>query len=321
MNTTPKRCLLITPLTFYSFHKSIAAELEKRGYQVELVNEEYPANALGKILGKTGGLKLLRVLTLRGLKRRISGRYDLVLIIKGRGLGKNSIRFLRKISDRIVGYNVDSFLFNPSPLDWYSDVDRYATFDIRDAQKYSIPLTHLYSATLPEYVSNERPFDLSVIMRLHSQRLAYLDRVLAALPCISQYIFLYESSYITLILGFLKTPRLYAKYWRYISFSPLSYEQAMKALGQSRMTLDYAHPLQSGITVRCFEAQSLGVRLITNNQQVQDSGTFDRESVVSFPIDGNTKKLKEEFEKAMSNKISGRIRTLSNFLDELIGKK
>ena len=158
--TAPQRCLLITPLTFYSFHKPIAAALEERGYKVELVNEEYPANALGKILGKTGALKLLRTLTLRGLKKRISGRYNLVLIIKGRGLGADSIRFLRGVSDRIVGYNVDSFLFNPSPLDWYNDVDHYATFDIKDAQEYSIPLAHLYSATLPEYASNERPLDL-----------------------------------------------------------------------------------------------------------------------------------------------------------------
>ena len=108
LSATKKRCLLIAPLSFYSFHRTLAEGLEGRGYEVEILNEEFPANTFGKVLGKLA-LPMLRRLTLRGIKKRLDSKapYDLVLIIKGRGLGAESLAYLRTRARRIVGYNFD----------------------------------------------------------------------------------------------------------------------------------------------------------------------------------------------------------------------
>ena len=45
------RCLLITPKRFYLFHEFLSGALEERGYKVNVVNEEYPNNILGVLLG------------------------------------------------------------------------------------------------------------------------------------------------------------------------------------------------------------------------------------------------------------------------------
>jgi hypothetical protein len=316
----PKRCLLIAPLTFYSFHQTLVSGLARRGYAVDILNEEFPANSLGKVLGKVA-LPVLRRLTLRGLKLRLEGRepYDLVLIIKGRGLGPSALHYLRSKAHRIVGYNFDSFLFNPSPLDWRKLTDHYATFDIRDSSECGIPLVHLFSGVTAR-PGDERSYDISVIQRVHSDRLAFTDLLLRSVPPDTRsFVFLYESSVLTFTLGLIRHPRLYLRLWRHISFKPLPYAQAMTALGRSRLTFDYAHPLQSGITVRCFEAQSLGVAVITNNRHAVESGFFEPGTIALLSEKPDPSVVAKLLASAWQKAPEVRRRTLDNFLDDLLG--
>lgn len=313
------RCLLIAPLSFYSFHKTVSAGLEGMGYKVETLNDEYPSNSFGKVLGKVA-LPLLRTLTLRSLQRLLDERprYDLVLIIKGRGLGPDAIRYLKSRADRVVGYNFDSFRFNPSPLDWHQLTDRYCTFDIQDAQSWGLPLVHLFSAAeLPP--ARECSYDLSIIQRVHSDRLAFAELILQALPGDARkFVFLYESSWLTFTLGLLRHPLLYRRLWPYISFKPLSYAKAMEILGSSHITFDYAHPLQSGVTIRCFESQSLGVSILTNNQNAVRSGLFSQESIAYLPRDADQATASALISHLLEHHAEPRCRSLGDFLNDLL---
>lgn len=317
--TVVQRCLLIAPLSFYSFHKTIADGLARRGYAVDLLNEEYPANSLGKILGKLA-LPALRKLTLRALRSRLDHipRYDLVLIIKGRGLGPQALLYLRSKADRVIGYNFDSFRFNPSPLDWFHLVDRYATFDIQDAKAFGLPLVHLFSAAeVP--LRDVRSYDISIIQRVHSDRLAYADLILKSLPDDAKpFVFLYESSILTFFLGFLCHARLYIRLWPYISFTPLPYHKAMETLSLSRVTFDYAHPKQSGITVRCFEAQSMGVAVLTNNKEAVDCNLFAPGSMAYLPGLSDATIVPRLLARLSKRSPEPRCRSLDAFLDDLL---
>jgi len=317
----PQRCLLITPLTFYTFHHILADGLKRRGYMVETLNEEFPANPFGKILGKLA-LPLLRMSTLRGLKTRLDHLepFDLVVIIKGRGLGRAALHYLRTKARRIVGYNFDSFGFNPSPLDWHTLTDRYATFDIDDAVRYSIPLVHLFSAATPSEDLHQR-HDLSIVQRVHSDRLGYAERLLTALPDgWRPFVFLFESSYLTFALGLLRSPLLYLRMRKYISFKALSYTDAMAGLQGSRVTFDFAHPKQSGITVRCFEAQSLGVAILTNNLAAMHSSVFEPGTIAYLPPDADAAMITTLLEDLAEKRPAPKARTLEVFLDELLAQ-
>ena len=314
------RCLLITPLSFYSFHRIISAGLERRGYDVELLNEEYPANSWGKVMGKIA-LPLLRYTTLHGLKNRLEGRpkYDLILIIKGRGLSKSALIFLKSRARRIVGYNFDSFDFNPSPRDWHTLVDRYATFDIDDAEKTGLPLVHLFSAAPSAVNRSERRFDISIIQRVHSDRLVYAERLIKAVPTnMKSFVFLYESSRLTFLLGLLRQPGLYCRMWRHISFQPLPYAEALELIGSSRVTFDFAHPRQSGITIRCFEAQSMGVAILTNNTAVLKSGVFPSHAVACFTPEASPEELRGQIEHLTQRSPIAQIRDIDDFLNDLL---
>lgn len=314
-----RRCLLIAPTTFYAFHKDLSAALERAGYAVTVLNEEYPASTLGKILGKTA-LGLLRRTTLAALRRHLAelGHFDLVLIVKGRGLGPEALALLRDHADRIVGYNFDSFRFNPSPRDWLHLCDRYATFDIVDAAETGLPLVHLFSAATGRAPEPDRAVDLSVVMKIHSDRLAYVDRALRAIPDRDTFVFLYAPNRVELIRQALRAPGAAWRLRRHIRFTPMSYAEAMTAIARSRATLDYAHPLQSGITVRCYEAQSMKVAIVTNNPHVAGAGVFTAGAVETFGLDDDPAVLTAALDRLAAVDINPVSRDTDSFLSDLL---
>lgn len=317
----PQKCLLISPLSFYSFGATLKKCLEEDGYTVKLDNDEFPANMLGKMLGKVGALRILRRLTLAEYKRRYDGKekYDLVIIVKGRGVSRELIDFLRTFAHRVIAYNFDSFKFNPSPLDWLGSVDRYCTFDIKDAQDHDLALVHLFSALPENSPGGGKKYDVSAVMKNHSHRLSYTDKVLSSIPNASRFIYIYEPNYISFFLKFFKYPYLYVKYWRYIHFTPLSYEAFFNLLSQSRVTIDYAHPSQTGITIRCFEALSLGVAIITNNAYVFTNNAFDKRSVIHLGLRDDRKRLTSNFEGLLQYRNRPSTRSVREFTRELVG--
>lgn len=315
------RCLLIAPLTFYTFHDKLKAGLEARGYVVDMMNEEYPANTVGKILAQTM-LGIARWTTLAALRRRLakSPRYDIVLIVKGRGMSLAAIQLLKKHADRVVAYTWDSFGYSPSPLDWKDATDRFATFDIVDSERHRLPLVHLFSGTTTKQQAVNPAYDLSIVMRVHSQRLQYVDRALRSLPGKKVFVFLYAGSPFTFIPHVLKAPLAAFRLRHQIFRNPLSYDQAMDAIANSRATLDYAHPRQSGITVRCFEALSMGVPIVTNNEHVTRAGVFDDGAVATVPLSGTPDQFVKRIADFDVGKTRPTLRTIDEFISDLLGQ-
>lgn len=92
----------------------------------------------------------------------------------------------------------------------------------------------------------------------------------------------------------------------------------MAALATSRVTFDYAMPQQSGITIRCFEAQSLGVTVLTNNLAAVESGYFDPDSIAYLPKVADTATISALVTDLTRWAPATRRRSLDNFLDDLL---
>lgn len=318
--SVPKKALLIAPTAFYSFAKLMARGLESRGYEVVIANDEYPSNVLGKLLGKLRIPFILQRITERVLGERFLGgaRYALVVIVKGRGLSPKLIARLKQHADRVVAYNFDSFGFNPAPLPWIRLVDKYCTFDFADAEAYGLPRVDLFSSLPMAENGTERRYFLSAILRNHSDRLKYLDRVLSALPHGEKRIYIFESSLITLVFNAIKNPLLYWRYRGAIHTTSLPYPEYVSILADSVFTLDFAHPKQTGITIRCFEAAASGTKLITNNPFTLRHPYFSDANVVVFGLKEPPAALREYLSKPNSDMPSPQARTLDHFFDEIL---
>jgi hypothetical protein len=315
-----KTCLLVMPLNFYSFARIIGAELEAMGFAVTFANEEYPQTFLGRVMGKLD-LPLARWWTSRVITRRFltDQHWNLVVIIKGRGIGPELVAAMRTVSDRVVGYHFDALAYDRASERWGAAVDRVSTFDYRDADEKNWPLVELFSAQTPVTPQPPIRYRISAIQRNHSNRLAYMDRVLRALGPEDSFVFLFEKDVLTLAANALRNPVLYWRWRKHISFTPLPYEQYIEALAASDFTLDYAHPRQTGATMRCFEALAMGVKLITNNPNTARSPHFDAGNTIVYALGDEPSRLKAQVEALRDRRPEPFQRSPGQFLTEVIG--
>jgi len=316
-----KTCLLIIPKKFYSFEKHISNSLRQKGYEVTVANDEYPEGALGKIMGKLR-LPFLPNITYKTITENYlkNKSYDVALIFKGRGISEKLIGEMKKSVKRIIAYNWDSFKYNPGPLKWYKSVSKYFTFDYNDAHTYNIPALELFtSSTSAAPVEKEVKYELSYIVRNHSERLLYIDAMLNILKPADVFIYIYEMNIFTFITNFIKNPHLYLKHKKYIFNKPLSYNDYTDAIKYSRFTIDYAHTDQTGITMRCYEAIKMGTRLITNNLYMQKSDYFNSSNTVVYNLHEDPAKLLNDYNKCKKMPFLAKSRVIGDFINELLG--
>lgn len=314
-----KKCLLISPQSFYFYSEYLSKTLTSYNYDVTVSNDEYPDNTLGKIMGKLK-IPLLRTITEKKIRKHfVEGfAYDLVIIIKGRGISPSLIKALKQVSKRVVGYSFDSFNYFDAPLKWLKHVDKFYTFDYRDGEKYNLPIIELFSSMPESNTEKITSYKISAIVRNHSDRLEYIDKVLSNLKVENKFIFIYEQNIITFLQNFIKSPILYFKFWEYISFKSLPYKDYIRVLNESDFTIDFAHPAQSGITIRCFEALSSQTKIITNNPFVLRNNYFTENNMILFEKNSDSTYLKERFRKLESNIPEKHKRSINNFIEDII---
>ena len=319
--TRKKTCLLIAPLSFYSYSEYIKNELTRIGYNVTLSNDEYPANTIGKIMGKLKIPLLLWITKKRLINEFLKGKkYDLTIIIKGRGMSSSLIKEIKKVCPKVISYTFDSLKYHPAPKKWLEDIDAFFTFDYRDAEKYNLEVIELFSS-LPDTIgSKKESYEISAIARNHSKRLQFIDLVVTALPNCKRNIYIYEQNLATFISNFTRNPRLYFKYRRFIHFKPLSYKEYIDILNNSNFVIDFAHPDQSGITIRCYEAQSCGAKIITNNPYVFKDKHFNSDNTILLRGKSEIPTLQTKYKEIKNTVPEKYNRSINIFVNDLLEK-
>ena len=99
----------------------------------------------------------------------------------------------------------------------------------------------------------------------------------------------------------------------------MPYVDYVSAISDSQFTIDYAHPRQTGITIRCFEALSAGTRIITNNAYVRRSRWFDAEHAIVLAPGEGSGVLAQQLAALPSGPPAARRRGVDIFLKEWIG--
>jgi hypothetical protein len=301
-------------------HAPIAKEISSREYSVDVMNDEYPNSLFGLFLGNFFNL-LVRKLTLKKFKNYFSSsgkRYDLIIIFKGRGMSMELLKLLSAHSDRVISYNWDSFGFFNEPLKWLKAVDSYKTFDFVDSVNYHLKRVDLFSECFFDS-SLKKDIDISCVIKNHSDRLLYLDRIFTALgSSYSFYVYVFEKNFLTLIRNLLRHPLLVFKWRKSIHFSSLDIDDYFNVLSSSKATIDFSHPRQTGITMRCFQASACGTRVITNNCYVKNTLSLDPDNFLVFELEDDEKGLFNFMEDCLSRRATVRYRGIVNFVDELL---
>jgi hypothetical protein len=314
-----KYCLLIIQQSFHSFAGFLKEALAAKGYEVHVANDIYPASMMGTVLGKLQ-IPLIFKTTYGYITKNYLAekKYEVAIIIRGRGVSKQLIAKMSETVPRIIGYNWDTFNFNAAPLAWYSDVNRYYTFDYADAERYHLPVLELFSA-LPETQGVKIPkYDVSAVGKNYPGRLKYINRVLGVLNPQRVLIRLHENNVFDLLLNFFKHPALYIKYRKHISLRPLSNTAYLDAVGAAEFTIDYANNGQTGITMRCYEAISLQTKLITNNSFIKQSTHFNETNTIVFTDAEADGTLQDTYDMCRKKAFIKNNRGINRFLNDLL---
>jgi hypothetical protein len=118
--------------------------------------------------------------------------------------------------------------------------------------------------------------------------------------------------------NFIKHPFLYIKYNKNIHFKSLPYKDFAEVLINSNFTIDFAHPKQTGITMRCFEALSTQTKIITNNPYVNRYNHFNETNTILLYNSSDLLLLKDRYNKICGQTPVKHNRTIYNFISDLI---
>ena len=155
-------------------------------------------------------------------------------------------------------------------------------YDRLDAIKYGLKFRPLFYRK--SYPHNEKClYDISFIGWMHSERyqLLHLLKKQFQRHGISYKFVLYTSRYSYFINRYVKGA-IKKEDSDFFVFKPISYEDYIKISYASKVILDLAHPLQSGLTMRTIEAIGMKKKILTNNTDILNYSSLNSNNYFVF---------------------------------------
>lgn len=266
--------ILLVGMRFCNYEQLIKEEYEKMGHKVTLVNDASERNTVySRILSNNAKEHILKKYQQRTLYSIAVEEFDLVIVIVGRFLqrfffetikSKNpTAKFVLYLWDDVA--RVENF---ERVKKYYDEIFSFDPVDCSDYGFNFLPLFYTREFFLSKY---KKKFSIYSALSNHSDRQRIVKSIVAQSRTKSDMLF-----YIN--MGRFE----YAKHWfsnifnkercneciHYVP-SPISKEENIKLMKQSKALLDVQFSSQIGLTIRTIEALGSETKLITTNRSVQ----------------------------------------------------
>lgn len=322
-NTIIQRSILVIGIGFYDYEDAIVNELKKTHVNVYYFNAVYNS-LLKKILLRLSN-RLLKKVEASYLCKQISNLpndIDDILIIKGESFEKQHIHLLKKKYSHanFCLYLWDSLnrIKNASLL--LCEFDNIFTFDRKDTLQYNLKFRPLFYRKSESTCDQVCKYDISFVGSMHSKRYEILHNLKKQFleKNITYKFVLYTTHFSYYINRYIR--KCISKEDRDLFvFHPISYQDYESISLSSKVILDLAHPLQTGLTMRTIEAIGFHKKLITTNKDIVNYPMIDANNYVVLDINSCNVDY-SIFERAYAN---GNISyfSLQNFVSELVSDR
>lgn len=302
MNYKGKSILFISP-AFFGYEKSIKKYLTDSGAKVYFFDDR-PSNSFlikGLIRLYKGSISHFINKYYNAIYSEIkSHKFDYFFVLNPEALPLWFVKKLRyeKSSTKFILYMWDSMRNKENAKKYLNYFDAVYSFDRTDSEE--IPrLTFLPLFYLEEYsaLSSMKQFkyDCCFIGTAHSDRYALIKRIQNQLNLkgVSSYWYLYLQSKKMFIWQ--KLTNRYFKSARMSDFhyKPLSKDDVIKKISESRIIIDIQHPEQTGLTMRTIEALGACRKLVTTNPDIIKYDFYKRENI--WVLDRQSPNFDESF--------------------------
>jgi hypothetical protein len=210
-------------------------------------------------------------------KKSITAEFDQVLFINPEYLTAGMLRSIRKLTGapRCILYMWDSFLNKNKLAGVLNHFDKVLTFDPDDAQRHNLFFRPLFfSSGKQTQKEHQTVIDISFVGTGHSDRAGIIERIKK--QCVDLHLkyffYLYLQNHIVYYFHKLLNKNFRGIKKSGFNYTPLDYNEYIGILENSRAVIDVEHPKQKGLTMRVFETQGKGKKLITANSNIK---TYD----------------------------------------------
>jgi hypothetical protein len=260
------------------------------------------------------------------LKRIIRNTYDLILVKEPQIMPVRFFEVIREANKNvpILNYNWSSVKkFNVLPyLDLFTTI---VSFDYEDCKEFGfnyLPLFYLKEFGTLNQNYKDKKYLLSFIGSGFSEgRIAFLERLIEKekkhLP--DFFIYIYTPEKIKSLRLLIKNKQLA----RYCFFKQLHFNGVLNVFNQSYATIDHPMTVQTGLTIRTFEALASGLHLYTTNGNIVSEKFYSSDRITIINDDLSDFDLKMDqfstynpdyFEAFKEYRIDNWLKNLLNFI-------
>ncbi|CAM4485153.1 MULTISPECIES: hypothetical protein [Pseudoalteromonas] len=260
---------------FFNYDDSIKKELEKVGYNVELISEYPFGGKLIKIFNRLFFGRLNFIFDAYYKKRLESlNEENIVFIIKGETLSSSILDEICSKTKRVIIYQWDALKnnCNSSRILKYSKL--ITTFDPSDSCKYGLKYKALFHQV--ESLDNNnyeyRDFVVSFVGTVHGDRLKEINKIETFLKSKGINFFFYKyypSKFVFYIRKVIDT-RLWGVDTKAVHFRPLDYSKYKEIIAKSQNVIDFPRKVQTGYTMRTIESLASNTKIITSADVIKE---------------------------------------------------
>ena len=304
-----RRVVLFCP-KFFNYHHKIKEQLIEFGFELLFYDDRVSNSFLFKALLRLNWRFLINfVIAVREkmiLKEMSSFQADYILFINPES---PTVPFMRSVgllvnrfgfSSKVIVYMWDSLKNKKNASAYIELVDRFVTFDPKDASFFKLdflPLFYVdeYALIGKNITDLDTKYDLGFVGTLHSGRSLIFDKIVESIGARSSYRFLYCPSWIVFFIRKYILREFKCLSFKDVSFAPLSFFQTLNLVSSFKCVLDVPHEDQNGLTMRMFEMLGAKKKIITTSIDVVNYD-FYRKSNIFILKDFNTDGLENFFD-------------------------
>lgn len=304
----------------FQIYKAFAVNLEKLGYNIELLytsNHEFKyKNTSQKITNffrKTflGDKKFKQSLKdnfdseqLLESLAKITTKVDYALVIRPDCFSAEALQVLKSKTDQLVAYQWDGLDRYPKVKELIPHFDRFFLFDVDDFKTYNstypniFPITNFYFDYETEISSNninkepKEVFFIGSFIENRIDEIVHLTKIFKDLKLkinINVLVFNNKSH-----LKYLESGITFTN-------EQLTYLQALEKVKNTDVVLDFADSVHNGLSLRIFETLKYSKKLITTNKLVKNYDFYSPDNILVWDKTVGQEEIKQFLGKDYQN--------------------
>lgn len=288
--------VIFLSMKFFNYEETISQSISKKGFQCQLMYSEPEYSFFDSLIKKVDKDWFLKK-TEKYILSKLNdiNECDYLIINFSPNLSDKSVElFRRKFPNiKIIYYIWDSVDNFPNVLNIANCCDKVYSFDRHDCKEYGYTFLPLFYSPINSHENKEKKYDYSMIFSIYPKKVSNYLLLKNALPdkkIAFKHIFVPKKMYYY-YKSFFKEFKVLKK--KDVKFYSLSRKKVYDIFESSKVTIDCPLTNQRGLTMRTFEALSLGIKIVTTNEDIINYDFYNENNI--FVVKNKEDVVTEEF--------------------------